>query len=250
MMSEVKKSHIDGKDGSPMLSGISCFTHVFLTFIYLILIASFGRFSFLPLLVLASYPLFYVIAYDVDYAPIAGRILLISPFVVFLGLWNIFYDEGSVLFINLWVPLWILSFLTLVLKLFLSVSAVLILIATVGFTEISKVLAALGVPDAVVTQTVLLNRYIYLISEEIRNVMRARYLRGGRTDMASAGSICGAMLLRSISRAGRVSMALACRCYGGRLYGNSAIIKLSYSDKLFIVCWGIFFAVIRFGKFF
>lgn len=245
-MSKMEKSYTRDERSSYSSFHISSFAHMILTAVYLILLASFDRFAVVPLLALVSYPLFMVLAYGLDYVPIAKRILFISPFVIFLGIWNVVYDNGSVLFLNFPIPLGIVSFLALILKLVLSVSSVLILISLAGFAELTRALSAMGVPDVVVTQLVLLNRYIYLIGEEIKNVLRARLLRGGAVDIANAGSVCGALLLRSISRACRVGMALECRCFGGRLYGNSAMIKFSSSDKLFVVCWLIFFAFVRF----
>ena len=70
-----------------------------------------------------------------------------------------------------------LSFLTILIKFTLTISAALLLIATTSFPGICHALRSLGVPAVFVSQLLFLYRYLFVLIEEALRIVRARDMR-------------------------------------------------------------------------
>ncbi|MDD4159896.1 MAG: energy-coupling factor transporter transmembrane component T, partial [Synergistaceae bacterium] len=126
------------------------------------------------------------------------------------------------------------------------ISATLIMVAETGFDRLCRSAAYIGLPDVLVTQLFLLQRYIRLLVEETHNIIRARVFRGGKITLANAGNICGPLLLRCIARSQRIHSALMCRGFCGQLFSTCrASEALPMRDIIFAVIWCMFFFAVR-----
>jgi cobalt/nickel transport system permease protein len=104
------------------------------------------------------------------------------------------------------------------LKMMLTVSAVLILAATTPFTHICRALSQLRLPGVICLQLLLTYRYIAVLIGEMARAVTAYRLRSplrSGIHIRHVGSFLGALLLRSLGRAERVYQAMLCRGFDG-----------------------------------
>ena len=147
------------------------------------------------------------------------RVAPALPFALFGGISNIFYATEPVAYVwGVAVPGGVAAFISIMIKTALSVSAISLLVSTTGIADLSRQLAAMGVPEMFVLQLVLTYRYLAVLSDESRSMYEAYILhcpgaRGIR--MKDMGTFVGALLLRGIARAERVYDAMKCRGFRG-----------------------------------
>ena len=102
-----------------------------------------------------------------SYGTIFRRSLVVLPFVVFIGVFNLFYDREPVFRIGtLAVTAGWVSFLSIVLRGLLSVQALLVLIGSTGYYGLCRSMQRLGVPAVFTTQLLFVYRYLYVLIEE------------------------------------------------------------------------------------
>ena len=232
--------------GEKRVSTFSPLALLIVTMVFAIVTSSFDRYQTFRMLPLAAFPIFMGAVSCVSGRNLFRKMLAVSPFVIFIGIWNPFFDMIPTEFLGIALSRGWISFFSLVLKFTLIVSSTLIMVAAAGFDGLCRTAASVGLPDVLVTQVFLLQRYIRLISEETHNVVRARVFRGGKITLTNAGNICGPLLLRAINRSARIHNALMCRGFEGRLYQrHDAINRMSPRDLLFVLSWILFFCTVR-----
>ena len=152
---------------------------------------------------------------------ILKKLILVSPLAVLLGMFNPFFDQQIHLYLG---PVAVsggwLSFVSILLRFGLTVSAMLILIATTGFNAVCMALEKMGMPKIFAVQLLLLYRYIFVLMAEAQRLQRARALRsfGLRgTDMRTFGHLIGGLLLRTLDRGQRIHQAMLCRGFDGTI---------------------------------
>jgi len=114
---------------------------------------------------------------------------------------------------------WI-SFFSILLRFSLTVSAVLLLIATTGFNAVCMAMAKLGMPRIFAVQLLMLYRYIFVLIDEGIRIHQARALRsfGKRgLSMKTFSHLVGQLLLRTLDRAQRIHLAMLCRGFDGTI---------------------------------
>ena len=113
-----------------------------------------------------------------SYGTIFRRSLVVLPFVVFIGVFNLFYDREPVFRIGtLAVTAGWVSFLSIVLRGLLSVQALLVLIGSTGYYGLCRSMQRLGVPAVFTTQLLFVYRYLYVLIEEAAAMQQARDAR-------------------------------------------------------------------------
>jgi cobalt/nickel transport system permease protein len=203
------------------LGGIDARAKVAATAAFLVTTASFERHDLsrpLPLFVMLAAA---VALGDVPVRVVLGRLALALPFAALVGAWNPWFEPevalrvGGVAVTGGW-----LSFGSILLRVALGFSALVVLIATTGFDAVCSALGRLGVPRVLVTQLLLLYRYFFVIGAEAGRMLRAHSLRApdrGRPTVGTARSLLGLLLLRALARAERVHAAMLCRGFTGEL---------------------------------
>lgn len=190
-----------------------------LTFFYLILLLSMGKYQLSGVLLLAVYPLIGFSLSELKYRECIWRFRLVLPLIFFMGIFNPFFDREIIVY---WgsVPVTggMLSMATLFLKGIFALSAGYLLIATTSVMDICLALRMLHVPKIFVTMVLLIYRYLTVLFQEAELMTQAYMLRapGQKGIHYSAwGSFAGQLLLRSMDRAERVYESMTLRGYQG-----------------------------------
>lgn len=131
----------------------------------------------------------------------------------------------------------LMVFLNILVRVCLSVSALLILILTAPFTELMEGFAELKVPALIVNIINLTYRYLSVITDEALRMKRAAVSRGysGKWlwHAGAVGRITGSLFLRSYERSERVYYAMLSRGYTGKMFSKKTQ-PLCKTDWFFI----------------
>jgi cobalt/nickel transport system permease protein len=97
------------------------------------------------------------------------------------------------------------------------------LIATMPFATLGYALHRLRVPDKIVYLLLMTYRYIFVIEQEYKRLLRAAKIRGFQpgtniNTYRTFSSVIGMLLVRSAARAERVHQAMLCRGFKGKFY--------------------------------
>ena len=212
---------------------ISPQAHVLTTFIFTIITASFGRNDAFLLIPLFIYPVFILLSGKniVDNMIRTLKIIfLASPIVLTLGIF------GS------WM-----TFYSLIIRFILTVSAMIILISLIEFSGFCAALTRLRVPNAMITQLVLMHRYSFLLRDEARRLRCAHALRSGgnrKISIREFGSMAGNLLLRTFDRAEIIHQAMMCRGFNGTM-PTAHVSCWKAADMVYIVGWTIVLIMLR-----
>jgi len=184
---------------------------------YIISVASVDRYAFGRLVPFVFYTVILMALAEIPYAMLLRRMAVALPFCLFAGISNIVF-EPETMFRILTIPVsyGFVSFLVILLRMYLCVMAVLLLVATVPFFALASQLRRLRVPEILVTVFEMTYRYIGTLLLEAASMFTAYTLRSTRTkgvEMRHSGCFIGHLLLKSFDRAERVYDAMKCRGY-------------------------------------
>ncbi len=221
------------------------------TAMFLATAVSFGKYEIAEMMPLFLYPAAIAAAGRVPAGILARYLLLASPFALLVGIFNPILDREIAV---RWGPLavsggWI-SFISILIRFLLTVSAALLLLACTGYVPLCSALGRLRVPRALVTQFLLLYRFIFVLSDEAARMARAHELRsrGGRGPTLRVwGSLAGNLLIRAYERGMRAHAAMLARGFDGTLRSLRGL-RWSLADTCFVLGCGLFLAVVRFGR--
>ena len=190
-----------------------------ITLLFLFTVISFSKYEIVALLPFFLYPVLLMTIGEIPLMFILKKIVLVSPFAIFIGIFNPLLDSGQVtLFFGWTVSAGWLSFLSILIKFTLTVSTALLLIATTSFPGVCHALRQLGAPSLFVSQLLFLYRYIFVLMEETMRIIRARDMRSfGRrgTGVRVFARLVGILFLRTVERAERVYYAMLSRGFHG-----------------------------------
>ena len=139
-----------------------------------------------------------------------------------LFMWNpVITDAGLLRFVSILIRSW------------LSVQMAILLVATTRFPDLIHALEHLRVPAILTTIIAFLYRYLFVLTDEVFRLIRARESRsaaapgkkvgGGVLWRAKvAGNMAGQLFLRSYERSDRIYQAMVARGYTGHLYTLNA----------------------------
>lgn len=218
------------------------------TFFYIVTVVSYSKYDLLGLLPLILYPVVLISLAELPLRYLLGRVLIATPFVFFVGIFNPLFDHTPLLHFNgLTITGGWLSFMVLLVKFWLTVMAALILVATSGINEIGAALLSFKVPRVFVMQLLFMYRYLSVLMEETGKSLRAYQLRnieGRGIDRKAWGSLVGQLLLRTIDRAQRIYQAMLCRGFRGELH-RFRRKKAGIGDGVYLLGWILFFILAR-----
>ena len=133
----------------------------------------------------------------------------------------------------------LLRFVSIVIRSWLSVQAAILLVATTPFPDLIHAFEHLRVPTILTTIIAFLYRYLFVLTDEVMRLTRARQARSaavaghrsGRNVMwraRTAGNMTGQLFLRSYERSDRIYNAMLARGYTGQLRTlNPHVMKAS-----------------------
>lgn len=214
---------------------------VLIAALFVVCVASFDRYVIAALLPFALILSLLMGLGNIPAGFLLKKLLLVAPFALLIGLFNPLFDQQPLLSLG---PITVtggwLSLLSILLRVCLTVGAMLILIATTGFNAVCMALEKLGMPKIFAVQLLLLYRYIFVLMVEGQQLFRARALRsfqGRGIDIKTFGHLIGGLLLRSLDRGQRIHLAMRCRGFDGTIRTRRAP-QLSRRDLLlfFLAC--------------
>lgn len=123
----------------------------------------------------------------------------------------------------------LLRFVSILIRSWLSVQMAILLVAVTRFPDLIHALEHLHVPAVLTTIIAFLYRYLFVLTDEVFRLLRAREARsaaapgsrsgGGVVWRAKvAGNMAGQLFLRSYERSDRIYNAMVARGYAGHLY--------------------------------
>jgi cobalt/nickel transport system permease protein len=236
-------------DGDSPIHGLDSRAKVLVTLIFIVSVVSFDRYELARLLPFFIFPTVMISLAKLPPLYIARKILLISPFVLMVGLFNPVFDRSVLYHIGQsgisggWI-----SLASLLIRSLLTVGAAFILVGTTGFTPICQALERMGVPKIFAVQLLFLHRYIFVLADETGRASRARELRScGKKGLGvvSFGSMAGHLLLRTCQRAEGIHTAMLARGFVGRFYSHRQS-SFGSSELCFLLGWSSLFIALRY----
>jgi cobalt/nickel transport system permease protein len=179
------------------------------TLLLCILVASFPPGEVVALVPFLLWPVVLASLASVPARPFFRALLVPLPFVLLAALPALFVEPGS-------AGRAIAA--SVLLRFVLTATSALLLAAVWGLPALAWSMGRLGAPAVLVTQLLVLWRYLFVLGEEALQMDRARSMRSfGRRghELALAGPFLGTLLLRSQDRAERIDRALRARAFTG-----------------------------------
>lgn len=216
--------------------------------VFVVVVASYPKYAVLVLLPLLVFPVVLILLARLPLMFLLKRLLLVAPFAVMVGMFNPIFDHQVQLHIgSLAVSGGWLSFCSILLRFVLTVGSVLVLVAITSFPAICQAMGRLGVPWAFVLQLLFLYRYIFVLGDEARRMVRARALRsfhGRGSGLKVYGSMLTQLLWRTLERAQRIYQAMLSRGFSGR-FRLLTVSRFGFRDGLFVIGWSCYFILLR-----
>lgn len=179
------------------------------TLLLSVLVASFPRGEVLALVPFLLWPASLAALASVPARPFLRALLVPLPFVLLAALPALFVEAG---------PAGGAVAASVLLRFLLTATSALLLAAVWGLPAQAWAMQHLGAPAVLVSQLLVLWRYLFVLGEEAVRMDRARTMRSfGRRgrELALAGPFLGTLLLRSQDRAERIDRALRARGFTG-----------------------------------
>lgn len=223
---------------------------LWVTVAFLVALLSIPVYDPAHLLWMACYPIIASEICGLGYIRVLLRSLWILPLVVVIGMFNPMIDTAVVWQIgNVGISRGWLSFISLVLRGLLAFQALIVLVESCGFQDICMALQYFKFPGVLVTQLMMLYRYLGVLLQEALVMRRAREARGyGRKNypLRQWGIFIGQLLLRSVARARRVHVAMMSRGFCGVFRFRPFSHALSVRDWLYLAIWIVVIVAVRF----
>ena len=187
------------------------------TTVFIITVVSFDRYSLGGLAPYIFYPMLLMALSETPYSMLLKRFLIALPFCLFAGISNAIFDRTIAFELgNIAVTGGVVSFFAILLRAYLCVMAVLILVSVTPFSELSKEMRRLRIPNIFIVIFEMTYRYIGVLLDEAYSMYVAYSLRSANKkgiEMRDMGGFIGQLLLRSVDRADRIYTAMKCRGY-------------------------------------
>ncbi|MEW6108016.1 MAG: cobalt ECF transporter T component CbiQ [Nitrospirota bacterium] len=211
---------------------------VIATFLFVLTVVSFPKYELSGLLPFFFFPVLFVSSGDIPAKFILKKILLVSPFALFVGIFNPFLDRDIMYsFYGINISAGWISFLSIFIKYVLTISAALLLIATTSFPGVCYGLQKLGLPEIFVSQLLFLYRYIFVLAEETMKIVRARDMRSfGRTGkgLKTFINLISVLFIRTVEKSERIYRAMLSRGFDGKIR-SAKKYSISGVDIIFIL---------------
>ncbi len=218
-----------------------------LSILYIFTVVSFGKYSIAPLIIMAVYPVFGFIVGELSFKEGLYRMRLVLPLVIFVGIFNPFFDKEIVMTIaGVGVTGGVISMITLMLKGFYAVLSAYILIATTSIDDICYALRCIHVPKQIVIVIMLIYRYFGVMAKEADRITTAYKLRAPSQNgihYKAWGTLVGQWLLRSMDRAGNVYESMLLRGFSGDFRIRKK--KARTMDYIYPLAWTTLFLIVR-----
>ena len=203
---------------------------IIVTLMYIIRILSLKSFTFLDMLVILSYPVILFLLGNIPFKFILTKVIIVLPIALGISIVNLMINFSYYQ---------IIFSLIIIVRFSLTLIGALLLIVTTGMENLAVGFRKLKIPKIIVSEIVLLYRYIILMLEEalsIKSAYELRTLDKKSMTMGDWGQIMGQMLLKSIDRAENIYSAMKLRGFQGDYISDSSD-KLKARDYIYLIVW-------------
>lgn len=221
-----------------LLQGIAAEVKIFLTFFLTVTVLSFSKYEGAALLPYFIMLAFLTAASEISFKKIFLRIGAVSPFVLFIGILNPFFDHTKVIFLGLETTGGWASFFSIILKFILTAWCALLLVSSTRFQAIVKGLRTFRIPQILANQFYFLFRYIRLLLKEALTLKRAREARlygENKFGVKIFANLAGALAVRSIKRADVIHNAMLARGFAGNIPNVAPVGGPGIADAIFLI---------------
>lgn len=189
---------------------------ILLAFIYVCFAVSFPKYDMAGIMMFASLPLAALIASSKDIFKSLKNSLAAVPIALVIGAANLWFERATMLdFGIVKISAGEISLAVLCAKAWACAAAAVAFSQCASESEMAKGLAALKIPCPIALQISLTMRYIPIIAEQARQVLRAYSLRSvhasGAAKITDWPKLAGSLLLRSLDRASNIYSAMRAR---------------------------------------
>lgn len=237
---------------STIIHNIHPVAKIIVTLVYVIMVVAFPKNSF-GVVVFFFYPFILLPLSETPIKLIAPRILIALPFCVFASIFSVFLDRDVVVtLLGINITSGVVTFVVVTIKALLTVTAVLMLIATTSITKICFGLEKMKIPGVLVVQILLTYKYIGVMIKRAVGMATAYKLRSGATKgiaMKNIGSFLGVLLISTHDKGNKIYYAMKCRGWSdsfpvnnGQKFARTDFIYMTVLSALFIVLFMIFTA--------
>lgn len=218
------------------------------TLLFVAVVLSFERRALGAMLPLGLYPLVLATQAGVAWRRLGQAVLVASPLVLLAGAFEPWLQPQPALRVaGVTISVGLLVLASMALRLALTVSATLALVAGSGLRELCAALRALGVPPLFTDTLLLMHRHAFVLIDEGSRIATAWRLRAGtrrRVPLATWSPLAGQWLLRSLARAQRVHQAMLARGWRGTL-PLPLQQRWQRADSAWLLGWALYFGAVR-----
>lgn len=205
------------------------------TFVFILTVVSFPKYELSGMIPFFLFPVMLSSLGDIPVKFILKKLLVVSPFVIFVGVFNPLLDTATMHeFYGIKISGGWISFASIIIRFILTISSALLLIATTSFPGVCYGLQRLSLPNVFVSQMLFIYRYIFVLMDETMTIVRARNMRSFGKRGAGIKvfiNIIGVILVRTIEKAERIYRAMLSRGFDGRLR-SSKKYRITFKDLL------------------
>ncbi len=220
---------------------------------FILITMSYPKYDVAGLIPMAAYLIFAFLIGELSPADGIYRMRLILPLVIFVGVFNPFFDRTPMMRVeafDLVITGGMISMVTLMIKGIYGVLAAYILIATTSIEDICRGLRMIHVPGIIVTVILLIDRYFIIMGQEAERITNAYFLRAPKQKgihISAWGTLVGQWLLRSMDRATAVYESMQLRGFKGDFSISSQ--KFKASDIAYAIIFVSVFFIFRYTNF-
>ena len=218
------------------------------TVIYIVLVVSYDKYNLLGLITMVIYPLLLFALADVSIGCCFHKLRVVLPMIFMIGIFNPIFDRNLLYHVGSFpVSGGMVSMITLILKGTFALMASFLLITTTGIERFCYALKLLHLPSIMVTQILLLYRYLTVLMAEANAVIEAYSLRAPKEKGVKYkiwGSLLGQLLFRSLDRAENIYDSMLLRGFHGEYY-YAKHQKLGKTDITYFLLWIMILALLR-----
>ena len=231
------------------LNSLNSLAKLIVTVAYLITVISVPKYDVTRVAGMVMYPLVCLLISEFPIWQTVRKTRYIIPIVILMGIANPWIDTRFITQIGqVTITGGILSWITLMVKGFLTVLSAYLFIMTTTIDSLCQTLCRLHIPEVLVNVIWLTFRYLYVLLLETEKLIQAYALRapGQRgIHIKVWGSLVGQLLLRSIDRAQEVYQSMELRGYGYGVTSQREKEHFKGKDWLWTGSWLIAFVIIH-----
>lgn len=224
------------------------FFKLLITLLYIVCVVSCNNEDITRILSLALYPFLIFLITGLSFKGALYRLRVVLPFVCIMGILNPIFDREMVQISDgIFVSHGLISMIALMIKGVLTVLASYLLAVSTSIDGICASLRRLHIPSIIVTEFMLICRYISVLGREADRMWMSYSLRAPNQKgiaFKSWGPMIGGLLIRSMDRAEVVYQSMYCRGFDEN-YIFASRTKIKISDWVYLLITAFLILVFR-----